>query len=224
LKGIRSITKIALPNGRGSDRSRDRKGALRSTLFLLLLTSLSQAEIIDRVAVSVGNRVITQSDFERQIRVIAFQNGTKPDFTSANKHAVVDKMIQQKIIQRELESSRYPLPLPAEIVPAVEEFKRTHFPDAAAYQRALVEYDITEQDLLDVLLWERTLLRFIELRFETGIQVTTQEIDAYALQKSVPSADAERALISDRADVQVDQWLREVRRRTDVIVHEEVLQ
>jgi peptidyl-prolyl cis-trans isomerase SurA len=205
--------------------SRDRKGAESSAiLFLLLLTLPAHAEIIDRIAVSVGNRVITQSDLERQIRVIAFQNGTKPDFSSANKHAVVDKMIQQKIIQRELENSRYPLPLPAELVPAVEEFKRTHFPDDAAYQRALGEYDITEQDLLDVLLWERTLLRFIELRFETGIQVTPQEVDAYALQKNIPAASAERALISDRADVQVDQWLREVRRRTDVIVHEEVLQ
>jgi hypothetical protein len=193
-------------------------------IFLLLTLLTAHAEIIDRIAVSVGNRVITQSDLERQIRVIAFQNGAKPDLSSSNKHAVLDKMIQQKIIQRELESSRYPLPLPAELVPALEDFKRTHFSNDAAYQRALAEYDISEQDLLDVLLWERRLLRFIEMRFETGIQVTTQEVDAYALQKSLPAADAERALISDRADVQVDQWLREVRRRTDVIVHEEVLQ
>jgi hypothetical protein len=172
----------------------------------------------------VGNRVITQSDLERQIRVIAFQNGAKPDFSPANKHAVADKMVQQKIVQAELESSRYPLPVAAELQPAIEEFRRTHFPDNAAYRRALVEYDITEQDLLDVLLWERRLLKFIELRFETGIQVTTQEVDAYALQKSVSAADAERALISNRADVQVDQWLRDVRRRMDVIVHEEAFQ
>ena len=191
---------------------------------LLLLALTAHAELIDRIAVSVGNRVITQSDLERQIRVIAFQNGTAPDFTAANKRAVAEKMIQQKLIQRELESSRYPVPLPAEIMPAVEEFVKTHFPDEAAYQRALGEYKITAQDLMDVLLWERRLLRFIEMRFETGIQVTTQEVDAFALQKSLPAADAERALISDRADQQVDQWLRDVRRRTDVIVHEEVFQ
>src|SRR5262249_48275559 len=85
-----------------------RKGALA-----LLLVLGAWADLIDRIAVSVGNRVITRSDIERQIRVIAFQNGVQPDFSSANRHAVANKMIEQKLIQRELESSRYPAPLPA---------------------------------------------------------------------------------------------------------------
>ena len=150
-------------------------------LVLLLLFALAaRAELIDRIAVSVGNRVITQSDLERQIRVIAFQNGVKPDLSPANKRAVADKMIEQKLIQRELENTRYPMPAASELAPAIEEFKKTHFPDDAAYQRALAEYHITEQDLLDVLLWERTLLRFIQIRFESGVLVTDQEAADYA--------------------------------------------
>jgi hypothetical protein len=133
-------------------------------------------------------------------------------------------MIQQKLIQLDLETSRYPQPIPAELTPAVEEFKKTHFMDSAEYQRALAAYGITEQDLLDLLVWQRTLLNFIEIRFETGVQVTEAEVDAYAREKKMTTADAERALISQRADEQADQWLRDVRRRTEVIVHEEVFQ
>jgi peptidyl-prolyl cis-trans isomerase SurA len=191
---------------------------------MLATAAVARAEIIDRIAVSVGYRVIAQSDLERQIRVIAFQNGAKPDLSPANKHAVAEKMIQQKLIQVELENSRYPQPTPAELMPAIEEFKKQHFKDEAEYQRALAEYNITEQDLLSLLVWERTLLQFIELRFETGVQVSEQDVSAYAAQKNLPTADAERALISERADQQADQWLRDVRRRTEVIVHEEAFQ
>jgi hypothetical protein len=74
-----------------------------------------RAEIVDRIAVSVANRVITQSDLERQIRVTAFQNDKNPNFSSANKRVVAEKMIEQKLIQRELENSRYPVPSPEEL-------------------------------------------------------------------------------------------------------------
>jgi hypothetical protein len=194
---------------------------LASLIPLFLLVTTARAELIDRIAVSVGNRVITQSDLERQIRVIAFQNGAKPDLSPANKHAVAEKMIQQKLIQRELESSRC-CPLPPSWCPPSKNSSRHTSPTPTTISARWP--NTSEQDLLDVLLWERQLLRFIELRFETGIQVTTQEVDAYALQKNLPAADAEHALIADRADVQVDQWLLDVRKRTEVIMHEEALQ
>ncbi|HXA49769.1 MAG TPA: hypothetical protein VNV86_05675 [Candidatus Acidoferrum sp.] len=186
-------------------------------LFVLQL----HAEIVDRIAMSAGNRVVTLSELERQIRVIAFQDGVQPDFSPANKHAVAEKMVDQKLIQRELETSRYPLPTADELAPAIEEFKRTHFPDDAAYRKALAAADITEQDLLDVLLWESTLLRFIELRFESGVLLTDKEVADFAEQKKLSKEEAERQLISARADQQLEQWLRDARKRTPVIVHEE---
>ena len=42
-------------------------------------------DTIDRIAVSVGNSVITTSDIERQIRVSAFLSGTKPDLSPASQ-------------------------------------------------------------------------------------------------------------------------------------------
>src|SRR5438477_7552515 len=71
----------------------------------LALAIAASATIIDRVSVSVGNRVITASELDRQIRVTAFQNGVKPDFSPAARRATADRMVEQKLIQRELSNS-----------------------------------------------------------------------------------------------------------------------
>jgi hypothetical protein len=189
-------------------------------LVLILVIPL-RAEIVDRIAMSAGNRVITQSEIDREIRVTAFQDGVPPEFSPTHRRTIAEKMVDQKLIQHELETSRYPLPTAAELAPAIEEFKRTHFPDEAAYRKALTDAGVTEQELLVVLLWERTLLRFIELRFESGVLLSDQEVAEYAKQKNLSSTDAEKELISARADQQLEQWLRDARKRTPVIVHEE---
>jgi hypothetical protein len=206
---------------------------------IVLLALCAHGEIVDRIAISVGNRVITQSDLDRAIRVAAFQDGVKMDFSSARKKAVAQALTEQKLVQIELESSRYPLPDPAEITPAVERFKQEHFKDDAAYRAALAAYGITEQDFRDMLLWQRTLLLFVQVRFDTGSQVTEPEIQEYFDKNVKPKAEAahpgqpvlledfrgqiEQSIAGKRTDQQVDAWLREVRRRTQIVVHDEVL-
>jgi hypothetical protein len=209
-------------------------------LALLLIAPLrAPAEVVDRIAASVGLRVITQSDLDRAIRVAAFQDGVKLDFSPPHKQAVAQALIEQKLIQVELESSRYPLPDPAELVPAIERFKKQQFPDEAAYQASLAEYGITEQDFRDMLLWQRTLLLFVQMRFETGVQLTDQEVEEYFEKTVKPAAQAAhpgepvtiddfrqqiaKTLTTQRSDRQLDAWLRDVRRRTNIVVHEEVL-
>ena len=205
----------------------------------IALAMAARGEIIDRIAASVGNRVITASDLDRQLRVAAFQDGVKADFSPARKRAAVEAMIEQKLIQTELANSRYPLPDPAELAPAIEQFKKAHFKDDQQYRAALAEYGIAEEDFKELLLWQRTLLLFIQVRFETGVQLGAQDVEEYFTQTVKPAAEAahpgqpvsledyrdqiERTLTGQRADRQMDVWLRDVRRRTNVVVHEEVL-
>jgi hypothetical protein len=203
------------------------------------LGPVAYGEIIDRIAASVNNRVITASALDRQLRVAAFQDGVKPDFSPARKRAAVEAMIEQQMIRTELGNSRYPLPDPAELAPAIEQFKKEHFPDDAQYQAALADYGITEGDFKELVLWQRTLLLFIQVRFETGVQLGAGEVEEYFLKTVKPAAEAahpgvpvtledyrdqiERTLTGQRADKQMDIWLRDVRTRTNVVVHEEVL-
>jgi hypothetical protein len=208
--------------------------------FALLSFALpARAEIIDRIAVSVGNRVITETDLNREIRVAAFLDGVKPDFSPAGKRATAERMVEQVLIRRELEISRYPVPTAAEVAPVLEAFKKAHFPRDDAYQRALAEYGITGQDVEDLLLWQRTLLLFIEVRFQSGVQVTGQDIQDYFDKVVKPAAEAahpgqpialedyrdqiEQTLTGQRADRQMDTWLKEARNHTEIVFHDEVL-
>jgi parvulin-like peptidyl-prolyl isomerase len=205
----------------------------------MAMAMAARGEIIDRIAASVGNRVITASDLDRELRVAAFQDGVKPDFSPARKRATAEAMIEQKLIQTELANSRYPLPDPAELAPAIEQFKKAHFKDDPQYRATLAEYGIAEEDFKELLLWQRTLLLFIQVRFETGVQLSAQDVEEYFTKTVKPAAEAahpgqpvsledyrdqiERKLTGQRADQQMDIWLRDVRRRTNVVLHEEVL-
>ena len=212
----------------------------RSIAIIVLLGFPLQAEIIDRIAASVDYRVITTSEVERQIRVAAFEDGQKPDLSAARKQAALQTMIDQVLIQKDLENSHYPLPEPAELNPAIDQFKKEHFPSDAEYQRVLAEYGITEQDFRDLLLWQRTLLSFIQVRFETGIQISDQEISDYFEKTVKPAAEAahpgqavtlddyrkqiQKTLEGQQVDRQMDTWLNAARRRARILIHEEALQ
>ena len=212
--------------------------------FLLVATLMAspglKSDILDRIAVSVGNRVITASDLEREIRVTAFLNGVKPDLSPAGRRAAAERMVEQKLIRNELENSRYPVPAMSEVEPELEQFKKKFFPDDAAYRRALADAGITEDDLKAELLWQRTLLLFIDIRFRPGAQVTDQEIQDYFDKTVAPAARAahpgetptlekyrdeiERKLTGERVDQETDRWLEQVRRRTQVVYHPEAFQ
>ena len=211
----------------------------RFCLALALAAGLP-ADIIDRIAVSVGSRVITASDLDREIRVTAFLNGAKPDLTPAGKRATADRMVEQKLIQFELESSRYPAPAASEVMPELEQFKAKYFAGDAEYRSALAKAGISEDDLKAELLWQRTLLMFVDVRFRPGVQVSDAEVQDYFDKTVAPAARAahpgetpaldqyrdeiEKKLTGERVDQETDRWLAQVRNRTEIVFHPEAFQ
>lgn len=215
-------------------------GPFRLLLAAAILPLPVSADIIDRIAVSVGNRVITTSDLDREIRVTAFLNGTEPDFTPAAKRATAERMVEQKIVRNELETSRYPVPTASEVEPELEQFQKKYFQGDEDYRRALAGYGIAEEDVKAELLWQRTLLLFIEVRFRPGVQVTEQEMQDYFDKTVAPAARAahptqtpsledyrgemEQKLIGQRVDQDADRWLQQVRKSTEIVFHPEAFQ
>jgi len=203
------------------------------------LLTLGRAEILDRIAVSVGNKVITERDLSREIRLTALLNGTQPDFSPANKRETAERMVDQLLVRSELEASRYRLPSTAETDKELRQI-RNRFGSDAAYRSALAKYGVSEDDLKKRLMWQLTLVRFIDVRFRPGIQISDEDIRKYfnehvrtlaaeAHPNSVPSVDGyrdsiEQTLVSQAANQQVEQWLKEARRRTRIQYHDEVLQ
>jgi hypothetical protein len=210
--------------------------------FVLLLAAVAPAaaDIIDRIAVSVGAQVITASDLDREIRVSAFLQGSVPDFSPAARRATADRMVDQKLIHHELETSRYPVPQASEIDPVLAELIQKQFHGEAAYRSALQAYGISEQDVRDELLWQRTFLLFVDDRFRPAVQVTEQDVKDYFDKVVAPAARAAqpgqpalldayreqilRTLTGQRTDQEMDRWLKAARNRTEVVYHPEAFQ
>jgi hypothetical protein len=166
-------------------------------------------------------------------------DGVKPDFSPAGRRATAERMVEQVLIRRELEISRYPVPTAAEVAPVLAAFQKEHFPNEGEYQRALADYGITDRDVKDLLLWQRTLLLFIEVRFQSGVQVSGQDIQEYFDTVVKPAAEAahpgqpigledyrdriEQTITGQRADREMNTWLKEARNRTEIVFHDEVL-
>ncbi len=205
--------------------------------FCLGTITQGRPEIVDRIAISVGTKVITEVDIDREIRVTAFLNDEKPDFRPENKRQTGERMVDQRLVRSELEVSRYLLPTPADADAALKELK-SRFPDDAAYQRKLTEYGISEEELKVRLMWQLTLVRFIDVRFRPGIQIGDEETRKYfnehlrpLLQPAHPGETLslddyrdtiEQTLISEAANQQVELWLQEARKRTHIEYHDEV--
>ena len=234
----RQISRLGASHRSLTVAARHRKACFSlPTLALLAFSLPARAEIIDRIAVSVGNRVIAESDLDREIRVAAFLDGVKPDFSPAGKRATAERMVEQVLIRRELETSRYPVPSAAEVAPALEAFQKERFPNSGDYRHALADYGIADRDVEDLLLWQRTLLLFIEVRFQSGVQVSGQDIQEYFEKVVQPAAEAahpgqplaledyrdriEQTLTGQRADREMDTWLKEVRKSTEIVFHDE---
>jgi len=205
-----------------------------------LLAFAAHGDIIDRIAASVGNHVITASDLDREIRVTAFLNGAKADFTPATKRTTAGRMVEQALVRSELEDSRYPTPAPSEIDPVLALLKKDRFPNEADFAHSLAEYGITEQDVRDELLWQRTLLAFLDVRFRPSVQVSDKDIQDYFEKSVLPAAQAahpgqtillddyrdqiEATLTGQREDQDMSRWLDEAKKRTNIVYHDEAFQ
>lgn len=212
----------------------------RVAAIAVLCALAASAAIIDRIAVSVGNRVIASSDIDREIRVAAFLNGAKPDFSSASRRAAADRMVEQTLVRMEVENSRYPASTAADVQAALADFKKSHFADDAAYQRALSDYGVSEKDVLTELGWQRTLLSYIDVRFRPAVQVTDQEIEDYfqntvkpAAQLANPNQPAtleefhdriEATLAGKKEDDELNRWLAQAKQRNTIVYHDEAFQ
>ena len=202
--------------------------------LLVALPAVSMGEIIDRIAVTVNNRVITESEILRQIRLTAFMNGEKPEFTAESKRRTADRLVEQTLIRREIETSRYLTE--AKMSKALYDQIRNRYKDEASYRQALAEYGIGDEDVRNSLEWQATLLDFVSVRFRPGIQIPESDLkDFYDAEmantppdKQISFDDAretiEEILEEQRVDNALDRWLGQARTQSRIRLRQEVLQ
>jgi peptidyl-prolyl cis-trans isomerase SurA len=192
---------------------------------------LSGAVVIDRVAVIVGKRVIKTSDIDLNVRVSQFMNGEPLNLSEAEKRKVADRLVVQELIWQEMMSGGYSQPTDQDVNAYLQQLVRDRFKGSEAQLRsALTKYGLTENQLRKYLLWQLTVLRFIDQRFRPGVLVTDEDVRAYyeqhraELQKAYPQNNSIEALdanireiiVGERVNQAFEEWLQQTRGRTRI--------
>jgi len=178
--------------------------------------SLIWADTLDRIAVTVGKEVITESQIVMDLEVIAFLDHKAADLSAAAKRASAERLVDQVLILREAEESHVTLP-------STEAAKGLVAPYAAesGYQADLQRYGISGAALAAHLLAGLRTLAFTNLRFRPDVTISDDEIKAYydklvrqpaSAAGPVPSLEdsrdqIEKILAEQKVLEALDQWL-----------------
>jgi len=201
---------------------------MRRFVPALILAAISQATIVDRIAVRVGTKVITDSEINVRIRLTAFENGDNPDFSLESRKTAADRLIDQKIVEREMDDGHYPRTEEGASAALVDNYAETNYgPDREALSRALAGYQLTLADLREDLTRQADLLHFLDLRFRPSIQVADADVRRYYDEQFRQAegsgatlnelrAQIEQRIASDRADSEMEAWLKDQRKRTRI--------
>jgi hypothetical protein len=210
---------------------------MKAGMIAFLVMNTVAAELIDRIAVTIDKTVITESEIVRQIRITAFLNGDKPEINAETKRATADKLVDQALIRREIETNQYTLPARTESQRFLQ--FRTKFATESEYAAALAAYKLTDAEVRDAFAWQDTFLAFVGVRFSTGIQIPESELREYYKEKILPMASThpearisfeearpqiESILMSQRVDNALDRWLGQARTLLRIRYRPEVFQ
>jgi hypothetical protein len=213
---------------------------MRSSFLLLMLASASSAVVVlDRMAVIVGQHVVKASDIDWDLRVTAFLNREPLDFSSQTKRKSAERLIDQEIIRQEIVTGNYRRPADSDAAALEAQLKRDRFAGSEQRMRAeLQRYGLTEEQLRTQLLWQLTVLRFIDERFRPAVIVTDEEVRAYydqhlaELRRQYPEDYSYQALEpkirtlleGQRINENFNQWLEQARKRARIEYKQEAFQ
>jgi len=198
-----------------------------AVMLVVFASILTGATVMDRIAVIVGRRAIKTSDIDRDLRVSAFLNRQKVDLSSAAMHSAAERLIDQELVRQDLINGQYTEPTAQDVTDFLGQLKRDRFNGSdAGLQADLGRYRLTEDQLRRHLLWQLTVLRFIDQRFRAGVLVTDEDAAVYyrehqaELQKAYPRDNSLEALgpkiretlTGERINQAFEEWLAETRK------------
>lgn len=208
----------------------------RAAALLALLAIPAAAEIIDRIAVSAGSQVITDSAIRRHLRMEAWDLGKPPDLSTSARRRAAARLTDLALVRRELELSRYVMPPMADVDAVIAREIMPRFASEAELSASLARYGFTPDDLRQEILFRLAVVRFVEFRFRPGVQVSDAEVEEFYRNEypdlaraqgaqPAPLDDAResiREILAQRKTNQaLENWLEMTRQQTRIQYFEE---
>lgn len=184
----------------------------------------SSAELVDRIVAIIDQEVITLSEAEEALRV-----GRVRASTSLSLREVVDRLIERRLVAREVDRFT-PTPVPqAQVEAALVDVKES-FPSESAYEAALADNHLSEQELEAELREQLKVTRYLDRRFRPLSYVSDDEVAQYYENELLPQlppglpipdqedyADEIRRIIEERKfNERVDRWIEELTARASI--------
>lgn len=198
----------------------------RIGILCSVLAAAGFAAVVDRVAVIVGDHVITESEVREEVKVTQFLNGEPLDLGPAQRRAAADRLVDQQLIRDELELSGYPIPSEEEAARQMAELRKDRFPSDQQFRAALEKYGITEEMLKRRLRWQRAAIEFTEVRFQPDAPepAALQNAQGEAARSANADNEAVRSAKPQTVDEEMEAWLRETRASARIRFKEEAFQ
>jgi peptidyl-prolyl cis-trans isomerase SurA len=200
--------------------------------FALMGSSAPGAVLLDRIAVIVNQHPVKSSDIDRDVRLTAFLNNERVAGEIPDRKKAADRLIDQQVIRNEIAEGSYSRPPAGDADALLSQIRSERFAGSEArLSQALAQYDLSEEQVRDHLLWQLTVLRFIDERFRAGVLVADEEIRTYYDQHRAnfpgsfaASENAIRtSLEGEEVNRQFETWLKEARAQADVQYRDQTL-
>lgn len=198
---------------------------MKAFLVLLALTIALKGEIVDRVAIAIGNRTITELQIDEELRVTALLNHKPLIRDQQALRDAADRLIQQFLIRGEMRVSRYPDPEPAEIA-AYRDQVTKDFGDAAQLDQQIAKYGLNKDIFMRHLEAQLAILRFVNIRFSQEVSVSDADVQAFMRDQPtrMDINSARRQLVETRTDEALSAWLEEARKQFNIVYLDRELQ
>jgi peptidyl-prolyl cis-trans isomerase SurA len=191
-----------------------------------------KSESLDHIVAIVNHDVILQSDVQEEMRFFAFEPFSAMS-TGTPRDLALERLINRElIIQQEHLQPQAPIAdadVQSQIlqlrssIPACDEYKCD---TEDGWARFLADNDFTEQELEARWRERMEVLQFIQVRFQSGIRISHQQISDYYQQTMLPeyakqhatpppldtlSARIEELLLQRQVTTLLNDWLKTLR-------------
>jgi hypothetical protein len=195
------------------------------------------AQILDSVVAVVNHQVILASDLDLEMRIIhLLPSGSRSDFTpqSALQRLTTRALIEQQIVQEDphgLEVSSKELDdALTELRQSLPACKTRDCLSTEGWEAYLATLGLTSEEVRDYWQHRMAVLRFIELRFRSGIRISQEEIQKYYNQTLLPqyarpedappleriSPRIQEILLQQQVNDLLTQWLKSLQDQGEV--------
>jgi hypothetical protein len=206
------------------------RGAAMRALFAVLVAMaaggyLGAQEILDRIVARIENDIILLSDIQALSRYQQLVDGK-----SETPEQILDRLIDQWIVQTEAEVAHFPHPSDADIDRGLSRLQKS-FASTAEYEARKKEIGLDDSEIRRIIGAQLYLSNYLDSRFRPSVQIDPKAIEdfyqsavlpvAKARGQEPPSLEAARdsiqeALIQQKINEQADRWLKESRLRLHI--------